>query len=308
MTHSRGPLLPVLLKLRTILLLLLGTMLTGMTACTPFNYTAADAPQPLASMYPLKPKPRIALVLGAGGPRGFAHIGVMRALEDAGIEFDLVVGTSVGSLIGVFWASGLNAEEIDQRSLEGGPLTIFDPSLFADRGWIRGQRLQEYVNTELNGKRLEELPRPVVVVATQRDNKKPRFFTHGNSGVAVRASSAMPGIISPVGIQGIEYEDGDVSLPLAVSAARAAGADFVIAVNVYPRIESTPPGAKQKLRNQNARRQQQIEAEIHMADFVIHPDTPYHASPRRRFFEQSRRIGEAEANARLPALLAALSR
>ena len=183
---------------------------------------------------------------------------------------------------------------------------MFDPSLFADRGWIHGTKLQNYVNRELQDRRLEELLYPVIIVATERDNKTPSFFTTGNSGVAVRASSAMPGIISPVGINNIEYEDGDVTLPLAVSAARAAGAQFVIAVNVYPKIESIPADASDRSRNEVLRREKLIAPELKLADFIIHPVTPYSPSPRKRFFKASRTAGEQEANAKLPALLRAL--
>ena len=288
----------------SLVLSLLAIALSG--CATPFNYVEEDAPSPLVSVPASDPRPRVALVLGAGGPRGYAHIGVMRVLEEACIDVDLVVGSSVGSLLGVFWASGLSAAEIDRRSMEGGPLTLFDPSLFADRGWVHGRRLQAYVNRELEGKHLENLPRRVIVVATHRDEKTPRYFIEGNSGVAVRASSAMPGIISPVGINGTEYEDGDVSAPLAVSAARSAGAEFVIAVNVYPRTTSTPANASQQSRELVARREQQTRPEMALADFVIHPETPYQASPSKQFFEASRAIGEAVARAELPELLAAL--
>ncbi len=290
-------------KLAYIAVTFIIIMISG---CKPFNYVEADAPIPLEIIPVSEPRPRIALVLGAGGPRGYAHIGVMRALEEACIDIDLIVGSSVGSLLGVFWGSGLTAAEIDIRSNEGGPLTLFDPSLFADRGWIRGQKLQEYVNRELNGVRLEELPRQVIIVATHREEKTQRFFTSGNSGVAVRASSAVPGIISPVGINGVEFEDGDVAAPLAVSTARSAGAHFVIAVNVYPRLESAPSTASAESRALVARREQQIKPEMAMADFVIHAETPYDASPRRKFFKASRAIGEQVARSRLPALLAAL--
>jgi NTE family protein len=228
-------------------------------------------------------------------------------LEEAGIQPDLLVGSSVGAVLGVFWASGLSAMQIDEISKQGGPLTVFDPSLFADRGWIRGQRLQDYVNEGVGNKPLEALTRRVVVVATRRDDKRPRFFTHGNAGVAVRASSAVPGIVSPVGIKGVEYEDGDESLPLAVAAARAAGARFVIAVNVYPREESTPPDAPEAMRARDARRRARIAPEVAQADFVLHPDLGYYASPRRSFFVESRQLGEAHAREQLPALKAALT-
>ncbi|MEM7097693.1 MAG: patatin-like phospholipase family protein [Pseudomonadota bacterium] len=277
------------------------------TGCAPFNYTGADAPEAQVRVEPFAPRPKVALVLGAGGPRGYAHIGVMRVLEAAGIKYDLIVGSSVGSLLGVFWASGLSAEEIDRLSNQGGPLTLFDPSPFADRGWIHGQKLQDYVNDQVQQRSLQELPRRVIVVATHRDEKTPRFFTRGNSGVAVRASSAMPGIISPVGILGEEYEDADVTLPLAVAAARDAGADFIIAVNVYPHLESAPESASLRSRSESERRARLIDAQTAHADFVIHPNTPFNASPRKKFFAAAREIGETQALAQLPALQAALA-
>ena len=274
--------------------------------CAAFDYRESDAPQALPTPPRLDPAPRIALVLGSGGPRGYAHIGVLRVLEDAGIEPDLVVGSSVGALIGAFWASGLSAAEIDALSLQGGPLTVFDPSPFADRGWIHGQKLQDYVNRGLGGRRIEDLPRRLVVVAARREDKAGRFFVSGNAGVAVRASGAMPGIISPVGIAGVEYEDGDEAYPVPVSAARATGARFVIAVDVSARPGSTPAEASAALRERDRRRRERIEPEVARADFLIHPDLDYWAGPRRRYFTDARARGESHARERLPALLAAL--
>ena len=293
---------------RAALLGLLGLTAAGLPGCAAFNYAAADAPRALIRPGPILPAPRVALVLGSGGPRGYAHIGVLRVLEEAGIEVDLVVGSSVGALLGVFWASGSSAAELDALSLQGGPLTLFDPSPFADRGWIHGRKLQDYVNRGVQGRRLEELPRRAIVVATRRDDDTPRFFTSGNAGVAVRASSAMPGIVSPVGIDGIEYEDGDESLPLPVTAARSAGARFVIAVDVSARGGSTPPEASDAMRLRDERRRNRIDPELVHADFLIHPALGYWAGPRRSYFVESRVIGEAAARAALPALRAALQR
>lgn len=289
---------------RRVLALGMGLPLLG--GCAAFDYRRADAPRPLAHVPLLAPRPRIALVLGSGGPRGYAHIGVLRVLEEAGIVPDLVVGSSVGALIGAFWAAGLDAAAIDARSQQGGPLTVFDPSLFADRGWIRGQRLQDFVIDGLGGRRLEELPRRVIVVATRRDTKEARYFASGNAGVAVRASAAMPGIVSPVGIEGTEYEDGDESLPVPVTPARQAGAGFVIAVDVSARPGSTPADASPALRERDRRRRARIEPEVALADFVIHPDLEYRAGPFKRYFVSSRQRGEAHARERLPALKATL--
>lgn len=272
-----------------------------------FNYTASDAPVPLRQVPRLQPRPDIAVVLGPGGPRGHAHIGVMRVLEEAGIVPDLIVGTSVGALIGAFWASGLTAAEIDTRAAHDGLLDVFDPSPFADRGWVHGQRLQDYVNDGLGGQRLQDLRRRLVVVATRRADMTPRFFTHGNAGVAVRASAAVPGLVSPVGIAGVEYEDGDSALPLAVSAARAAGARFVIAVNVYARPERAPADLSAELRDRDRVRHARIAREVAQADVLLHPDVGYHASPFAAFANASRQQGESAAREALPVLQARLA-
>ncbi len=278
----------------------------GLGGCAAFDYSAADAPEALETPPRLEPPPRIALVLGSGGPRGYAHIGVLQVLQEAGIQPELIVGCSVGALIGAFWASGLDARRIDEISMEGGPLTVFDPTPFADRGWIRGQKLQDFVNRGLGGRRLEQLPRRVIVTAARRGDKAPRYFMQGNAGVAVRASGAMPGIVSPVGIGGVEYEDGDEALPVPVSAARAAGARFVIAVDVSARAGSTPADASEAQRERDRRRRQRIDPEVARADFLLHPDLDYRAGPWRRYFVDSRARGEAHAREQLPALLAAL--
>jgi NTE family protein len=291
------------LRLFRLPVLVASALLAG---CAAFNYTGPDSPVAQTTLQPMQPRPRVALVLSSGGPRGYAQIGVMRVLEEAGIQVDLVVGTSVGSLLGVFWADGRSAAEIDALSQDGGPLTVFDLSLFADRGWIHGQRLQNYVNTSLGNRPLEQLNRRVVVGATRRDDKLPVFFASGNAGVAVRASSAVPGIISPVGIQGTEYEDGDESLPLAVRAARQAGAQFVIAVDVTPRMETAPPGTSQAQLERIAKRRARIAPEAEQADFLLDTGLAWEASPLPSYFRYARLTGEQSARQQLPQLLARL--
>ena len=288
-----------------VLTLALATSLLG--GCAAFNHIGPDSPVPLSTVPPMDPKPRVALVLGSGGPRGYAHIGVMRVLEEAGIEVDLVVGTSVGSLLGAFWAAGKSAAEIDAISQTGGPLTLFDPTPFADRGWIRGQKLQDYVNRQLGNQVMEALPRRLVVGVTRREDKAPVFLTSGNIGVAVRASSAVPGIVSPVGINGVEYEDGDESLPLAVRAARQAGAQFVIAVDVTPRPERAPSGTSQAQIKRITERVARTTPEALLADYVIHAELEFGASPLPSYFRYARQAGEARARAELPELKKSLS-
>ncbi len=278
-------------------------LVAALSGCSAFNYAATDSPVPEVSIAPLTPTPQVALVLGSGGPRGYAHIGVMKVLEEAGIDYDLVVGSSAGALIGAFWANGFDAEEIDKIARSGGPFTLFDPSLFADRGWIHGQRLQDYVNTNLGSKSIEQMPRRLIVAATRRDDKAPVFFQSGNIGVAVRASSAVPRIISPVGINGTEFEDADESLPVAVRAARQAGARFVIAIDVSARAGAAPPGTSKARLDREARRRSRIDPEVATADFLIHPDLEYAAGPSRSYFVNAQAMGELSARDAVPALV-----
>ena len=231
---------------------------------------------------------------------------MLRVLEEAGIEVDLVVGTSVGALLGPFWADGRSAVELDALSEDGGPLTVFDPSPFADRSWIHGQRLQDYVNTRLGSKSIEQFPRRLGVGATRRSDKAPVFFASGNAGVAVRASSAVPGVLSPVGNDGAEYEDDDESLPLAVRAARQAGAQFVIAVNLRPRLDTAPADTPRAQLERIAQRRGRIAPEADQADYLLDTGLAWQASPLPSYFRYARRTGEQAARQQLPELLARL--
>lgn len=278
------------------------------TACAQFNHAQTNSPVAMSAVPAITPAPRVALVLGSGGPRGYAHIGVMRVLEDAGIPVDLVVGSSVGALLGSFWAHGYSAQAMDDLSQTGSPLTVFDFSVFADRGWIHGQRLQDYVNKGLNDSNIEDMPRPFIAVATRLRDKQPVFFNTGNVGVAVRASSAVHRVFSPVGILGVEYEDGDESLPVAVRAARQAGARFVIAVDVTARPGNAPEGTSAARLEREARRRARIDPELQHADFVIHPDMGFATRPTPAFFRMARQSGEDEARLLLPQLRAALEK
>ena len=288
-------------------ILFLTLLIVFASGCASFNYTKSDSPTPLTTVPAMSPRPKIALVLGSGGPRGYAHIGVMKALEEAGIEYDLVVGSSVGSLIGAFWADGYNVSEIDEISKQGGPFTVFDFSLFADRGWIHGQRLQDFVSQRLRYQMIETMPRKFIAVSTRIQDKQPVFFNSGNVSIAVRASSAVSKVFSPVGIHGIEYEDGDESLPVAVRAARQAGAQFVIAVDVTAVPGTAPANTSAKRLEKEARRRSRIDPELTDADFVIHPDLGFGTIPTPTFFKFARQSGEDTAKSLLPKLKQALA-
>lgn len=267
------------------------------------NNQTLDTPRPLSVVPAMNPQPRVALVLGSGGPRGYAHIGILKILEEYDVEVDLVVGSSVGALIGAFWSAGYSAEQISGMAAEGGPLTLFDFSLFLKKGWIKGQRLQDYVNINLNNANIQQLPRSLIVVATNENTGEATFFEQGNVGIAVRASGAVLNIFAPVVINDVHYIDAEESLPVAVAAAHQAGAQFIIAVDVSAREGSAPPGTKDKQLQKDAQRRSRINPQLAMADFVMHPDLDYKAGPWRSYFVAAELEGERYARAVVNQLL-----
>jgi NTE family protein len=177
------------------------------------------------------PPPRIALVLGGGAAKGFAHIGVIKALEAQGIQPDIVVGTSAGSLVGALYAAGNDGFELQRISFELQESAFSDWSL-PNRGFLRGEALQEFVNKAVQNRPLEKLKRTVAVVATDLQSGESVAFQRGDTGIAVRASSTVPGVFQPVRINGRDYVDGGLVSPVPVRIARRLGADIVIASDI----------------------------------------------------------------------------
>ena len=215
---------------------LLAALLTGgLAGCqTAPPAPPAAPPTPPAALKPPKP-PRIGLALGGGAARGFAHIGVIQVLEDAGIRPDLVVGTSAGSLVAALYAAGRSGSELARVALAMDESAITDWS-FPGRGMIRGDALARYVREQTGGRSIEQLPLPLGIVATDLDNGQAMLFQRGDVGLAVRASSAVPAVFQPVSIGGREYVDGGLVSPVPVRFARQMGAELVIAVDI-----SSPP-------------------------------------------------------------------
>jgi NTE family protein len=177
----------------------------------------------------------VGLVLGAGAARGFAHIGVIKALEAQGIRPDIVVGSSAGSVIAALLASGLSGNDLNRLALTLDEATIADWGLpFAGRfgGLIKGDALQNMVNREVQNKSIEQMRIPLGIVATDLQSGKGVLFRSGNTGLAVRASCSVPGVFQPAVISGKEYVDGGLVAPVPVSYARQMGATIVIAVNI----------------------------------------------------------------------------
>ncbi|HEY1092676.1 MAG TPA: patatin-like phospholipase family protein [Burkholderiaceae bacterium] len=192
---------------------------------------------PLAPKPPPRP-PRVGLALGGGAARGFAHIGVIQVLEEAGVKVDLVCGTSAGSLVAALYAAGRNGRELAAvaEGMDEGAITDWT---FPSRGLIKGEALARYVRANTGGKLIEQMVLPLGIVATDLGDGSPILFRTGDTGAAVRASSAVPAVFQPVRIGSRDYVDGGLVAPVPVRFARAMGAEFVIAVDI-----SSPPNDK----------------------------------------------------------------
>lgn len=177
--------------------------------------------------------PKVGLVLGGGAARGFAHVGVIRVLEREKIPIDLIVGTSVGSLVGAIYADKKNSFELEWTAFSLEEKDLFDYTFISPtQGFVRGERIEEFVLKKVSARELQQLKIPLTIVATDIQNGEPVLLQTGSVARAVRASSAIPGIFIPVRNQGKLLVDGGVLNNVPVDVARKMGADIVIAVNL----------------------------------------------------------------------------
>ncbi len=186
---------------------------------------------------------RIGLALGGGAARGFAHVGVIQVLEEAGLHPQIVTGTSAGSLVAALYASGKSPQEMRRiaETMEEAEITDWMVPIL-NRGALRGEALARYVNTQVGGKGIEQMKIPLGIVATDLRSGEAVTFRRGNTGSAVRASSAVPAVFQPVRIGEREYVDGGLVSPVPVKQARDMGANFVIAVDISSDPEGNPAG------------------------------------------------------------------
>lgn len=243
---------------------------------------AASAPAPAAASAPLATAPppvpappkklRVGLALGGGAARGFAHIGVIQALEESGIAPDLVVGTSAGSLVAALFASGKTGRELATIA-EAMDETAFADWSYPGRGLIRGEALAKFVRDKTNRRDIEQMQIPLGIAATDLDSGEGVLFRRGDTGTAVRASSAVPAVFQPVRIGTREYVDGGLSAPIPVHHARQMGAEFVIAVDISAVPEGNPTGdAARMLLQTFAIMGKSLKAyELRDADLVVQP-------------------------------------
>jgi NTE family protein len=183
---------------------------------------------------------KVALVLGAGAARGFAHIGVIKVLEENSIPVNMVVGTSAGSFVGSLYAAGYDGFQLQKIALDVDKSDIADLCI-PDNGFIKGDKLEAFVNRMVKNVPLEKLRLPFYAVATDIQSGQEAVFATGNTGEAVRASCSIPGVFRPATFGGRMYVDGGVVSPIAVDAARARGADLIIAVDISSDLDRSKP-------------------------------------------------------------------
>lgn len=295
------------------LMVLLSGFVLYACVTAPVHRAAIDEPRGGPMALSATGQPVVALVLSGGSARGFAHIGVIKVLEEAGITADLVVGSSIGSIVAAAYASGMDARAMRDAARELGKTPLADytfpdlglPLLRGELGIVRGQLLQDYVSRLVNARSIEALARRLAVVATDLQTGKPMVFTHGDTGLAVRASCAVPGVFVPPSIGGRLYVDGQVSSPVPVAAARALGADIVIAVDTtfspeLARISNTIDVLLQAI---TIATQRIKDYELGMATMVIRPEI--RESGQLGIADQEWIIAEGEraARAALPDIL-----
>ena len=238
---------------------------------------SSPAPSPSAATPPATTSSavapiRIGIALGGGAAKGFAHIGVIKMLEANGFTPAVVAGTSAGSVVGALYASGMDAFELQEKAVALDETKIRDLQL-SSGGLVLGQKLEDYVNEQVQRKPLEQLAKPFVAVATRLEDGERTVFARGNTGQAVRASSSIPGVFQSVAIGKYHFVDGGITSPVPVDAARQLGADVVIAVDISNKARGkTPDGMLGTLGQSIAIMGQKLgQAELARADVIIRP-------------------------------------
>jgi len=248
-----------------------------LTSCTLKETQAPPIVQP-PPVVQAPPKPaKIALVLGAGSSKGFAHIGVLKILESNKVPIHMIVGTSAGSVVGSLYAYGMDAFSLQKLSFSVQKDDIVDFLYIPSNGFIKGEKLEEFINKTVNHTPMERLKIPFYAVATDLESGQEMVFGKGNTGTAVRASCSIPGIFRPVRISDRIYVDGGVVSPVAVDAAKRLGADVVIAVDISSAVDRTQPEGTIDtiLQSINIMYSKLGSIQVCKADVVIKPKVSY---------------------------------
>jgi NTE family protein len=262
------------------------------------DHDAVDAPMAA----PLPRVPRIAWVFGSGGPRGFVHVGVIKALAELQLVPDVIVGASVGALVGTLYAGGVSAAEVQRLAIGLQPWRLLSWSPFHGKRF-GAPALARFVNEQIDGRLLQQLPVPMVCAVQRLRDHAVLGFSRGDAGIAVQASAAIEGRFVPVTIRGERYADADRVMPLPVRLARSLGAVRVLAVDASAHEERAPPGAE-AYRETDLLKRELTRPDAEAADVLLHPDFGYWVSLSRDFRERVIAVGYKSTMARAAELRA----
>ncbi len=290
------------LLIQTLRTTLTASVVLMLTACPSHTSDKSDAKPHTRTANTAKPKAVVALALGGGASKGFAHIGIIKVLKENNIPVKVVTGTSAGSIVGSLYASGMSPDRLELEAEILGKTDLVDLTL-SSSGFIKGEKLQNYINQKVGNRPIQQLPIKFAAVATDFESGKAVAFNRGNVGQAVRASASIPNVFQPTMIGSRRYVDGGLSQPVPVSAAKKQGANFIIAVDISARpVKNVNQGFFSYLdQTFNVMSIPLLQHELGQANVVIKPQVLEMGSIGG--FDQKRRaiqLGEEAARAALP--------
>lgn len=258
-----------------------------------------------------KPRAVIALALGGGASKGFAHIGVIKVLQENHIPIKVVTGTSAGAIVGSLYASGMSPDRLELEAEILNKADVIDLTL-STRGFIKGEKLQNWINSKVKNRPMDKFPIKFGAVATEFGTGKMTVFSIGNAGQAVRASASIPNVFQPTLIRGKNYVDGGLSAPVPVRAAKQLGANFVIAVDISAKpakLDDSSGFWAYLDQSLNIMSTSALNHELSQAQVVIKPQVQQlGAIGGFDQKEQAIKLGEQAARAALPQIKAQLAK
>ena len=290
------------LLIQTLRTTLTASVVLMLAACPSHNSDKSDNKPHTQTANTAKPKAVVALALGGGASKGFAHIGIIKVLKENNIPVKVVTGTSAGSIVGSLYASGMSPDRLELEAEILGKTDLVDLTL-SSSGFIKGEKLQNYINYKVGNRSIQQFPIKFAAVATDFESGKAVAFNRGNVGQAVRASASIPNVFQPTLIGGRRYVDGGLSQPVPVSAAKKQGANFIIAVDISARpVKNVNQGFFSYLdQTFNVMSIPLLQHELGQANVVIKPKVLEMGSIGG--FDQKQRaiqLGEEAARAALP--------
>ena len=277
--------------------------LLGLAASSSLSVMAQSKTKKVST--PAKGAPNLAIVFGSGSAKGFAHIGVIKAFEEAGIEPNLIVGTSAGALVGGLWAAGYNAAMMEDYATKVKEADIIDLSTTSKRGIVSGDTFQNYLNTLTKKRTIEQLNTRFTAVTTSFKSGDPYLFNEGDLAFAIRASCSIPGVFNPAKLNGTEYVDGGLVSPVPVKVAKDLGASFVIAVDVNRAPLNTQPVGifEQIMHSFDVMGRSLAKLEAAQADILIQPNMSGIAGTDFNSRSQAIQLGYVAAKRLMPVII-----